>query len=198
MKKLFVIAAMMVAAVAANAQITLKPMAGLTIATLTDMEDNSFRPGLAAGAEAEYLVNDMFGVSGAKGEQTVFEVRLNSQMKSVIDALNKAMELQANADKEYRSSLELLKKNLNASDEKYKLKGEQLFNRIDKTDSQTVYQEWENSPDDYYFNKVTRQNSKGVIKFPNLPGFKRNSGGIIIPKPLYIEFDLINYFIINT
>jgi hypothetical protein len=64
MKKLFVIAAMMVAAVAANAQITLKPMAGLTIATITDMEDNSFRPGLAAGAEAEYLVNDMFGVSG--------------------------------------------------------------------------------------------------------------------------------------
>lgn len=64
MKKLFVIAAMMVAAVAANAQITLKPMAGLTIATITDMDDNSFRPGLAAGAEAEYLVNDMFGVSG--------------------------------------------------------------------------------------------------------------------------------------
>ena len=64
MKKLFVIAAMMVAAVAANAQITLKPMAGLTLATITDMDDNSFRPGLVAGAEAEYLVNDMFGVSG--------------------------------------------------------------------------------------------------------------------------------------
>ena len=32
------------------------------------------------------------------------------------------MELQANADKEYKSSLELLKKNLNANDEKYKLK----------------------------------------------------------------------------
>lgn len=64
MKKLFVIAAMMVAAVAANAQITLKPMAGLTLATITDVDDNSFKPGLVAGAEAEYLINDMFGVSG--------------------------------------------------------------------------------------------------------------------------------------
>lgn len=64
MKKLFVIAAMMVAAVAANAQITLKPMVGLTLATITDVDDNSFRPGLVAGAEAEYLINDMFGVSG--------------------------------------------------------------------------------------------------------------------------------------
>ena len=54
----------MVAAVAANAQITLKPMVGLTLATITDVDDNSFRPGLVAGAEAEYLINDMFGVSG--------------------------------------------------------------------------------------------------------------------------------------
>ena len=58
------IAALMVATVAANAQITLKPMAGITLSTITDMDDNSFRVGLAAGAEAEYLVSDMFGVSG--------------------------------------------------------------------------------------------------------------------------------------
>jgi hypothetical protein len=64
MKKLMMIAALMVATVAANAQITLKPMAGITLSTITDLDDNSFRVGLAAGAEAEYLVSDMFGVSG--------------------------------------------------------------------------------------------------------------------------------------
>ena len=56
--------------------------------------------------------------------------------KVVVEALNKAKELQANADKEYKSNLELLKKNLNASDEKYKLKEriEETIQYVDLSD----------------------------------------------------------------
>ena len=64
------------------------------------------------------------------------EIEKSEDPKAVIDALNKAMELQANADKEYRSSLELLKKNLNANDEKYKLKEriEETIQYVDLSD----------------------------------------------------------------
>ena len=64
------------------------------------------------------------------------EIGKSEDPKAVIDVLNKAMELQANADKEYKSSLELLKKNLNANDEKYKLKEriEETIQYVDLSD----------------------------------------------------------------
>lgn len=67
MKKIMMIAAMMVAAISANAQnevgqITLKPTVGLNIFTLTG-SGNKTRAGLAAGVEAEYGVAENFGVT---------------------------------------------------------------------------------------------------------------------------------------
>ncbi len=68
MKKLMMIAAMMIAAISANAQnevgqITLKPTVGMNIATMTKMEDSKVRIGLIAGVEAEYGVAENFGIS---------------------------------------------------------------------------------------------------------------------------------------
>ena len=59
MKKLMMIAAMMIAAVTVNAQVAgkayLKPMVGATLATVTN-NDNDMKFGLVAGAEVgEYL-----------------------------------------------------------------------------------------------------------------------------------------------
>ena len=65
MKKLFVIAALMVATLSANAQqMFIKPMVGGTLATLTgDTEGNKMKLGLVAGAEFGYNINDMFAVT---------------------------------------------------------------------------------------------------------------------------------------
>jgi hypothetical protein len=72
MKKLMMIAAMMVAALSANAQnevgqITLKPMVGLNLASVTgDVVGNTskkLRVGLAAGVEGEYGITDNFGIT---------------------------------------------------------------------------------------------------------------------------------------
>lgn len=68
MKKLMMIAAFMVAALSANAQnevgqFSLKPMAGINLATLTGLNDNKLRVGLAAGVEAAYGVAENFEVS---------------------------------------------------------------------------------------------------------------------------------------
>ena len=62
------IAAFMVAALSANAQnevgqITLKPMAGINLATMTDTNDGKMRVGLVAGVEGEYGVADNFSVT---------------------------------------------------------------------------------------------------------------------------------------
>lgn len=62
------IAAFMVAALSANAQnevgqVTLKPMAGVNLATLTGLTDNKLRVGLVAGVEAEYGVAENFEIS---------------------------------------------------------------------------------------------------------------------------------------
>ena len=80
MKKLFVIAALMVATLSANAQqMFIKPMVGGTLATLTgDTEGNKMKLGLVAGAEFGYNINDMFAVTagalvsmqGAKSDDT--------------------------------------------------------------------------------------------------------------------------------
>lgn len=68
MKKMFLAAAMMLASVATFAQnavgqITIQPKVGLNIANVTDADDVDARIGLAAGAEFEYGVTDMIGVS---------------------------------------------------------------------------------------------------------------------------------------
>lgn len=68
MKKMFLAAAMMLASVATFAQnavgqITIQPKIGLNIANVTDADDADARIGLAAGAEFEYGVTDMIGVS---------------------------------------------------------------------------------------------------------------------------------------
>ena len=62
------IAALMVATLSANAQnevgqVTLKPMVGLNLATLTGLDDNKMCVGLAAGAEAEFGVAENFGIT---------------------------------------------------------------------------------------------------------------------------------------
>lgn len=61
MKKLMMIAAMMLMSVGAFAQnevgqITLKPMAGINISTITSADNAESKVGLIAGAEAEYGV----------------------------------------------------------------------------------------------------------------------------------------------
>ena len=85
MKKIMMVAAMMIAAVSANAQnevgqITLKPTVGLNIASMTKGEDTKVRPGFIAGVEAEYGVSENFGITagifysqqGVKGKNTTF------------------------------------------------------------------------------------------------------------------------------
>lgn len=62
------IAAMMIATLSASAQnevgqFTLKPMAGINLATLTGLNDNKMRVGLVAGVEAEYGVAENFELS---------------------------------------------------------------------------------------------------------------------------------------
>lgn len=68
MKKLFIAAAMMMISVATFAQnavgqLTIQPKVGLNIATVTDGDDIDPRYGLAAGAEFEYGVTDIVGIS---------------------------------------------------------------------------------------------------------------------------------------
>lgn len=68
MKKLFVMAAMVLSSVGAFAQynagdITIQPKVGLSIADMTDLDDSKTRAGVVAGAELEYHVSPMFGLS---------------------------------------------------------------------------------------------------------------------------------------
>ncbi len=68
MKKLFLMAAMVLSSVGAFAQhsvgsVTLQPRVGVNIADLTDLNDSKVRVGLAAGAELEYQATDLFSVS---------------------------------------------------------------------------------------------------------------------------------------
>ena len=68
MKKIMMIAAMMVAVLSANAQnevgqFTLKPTVGMNIATMTKFNDTKARIGMAAGLEAEYGVAEKFSLS---------------------------------------------------------------------------------------------------------------------------------------
>ena len=68
MKKIMMIAAMMLLSVGAFAQnevgqITLKPTAGINLASITDSNDPKMRIGLIAGVEAEYGVAENFGIT---------------------------------------------------------------------------------------------------------------------------------------
>lgn len=68
MKKFFMIAAMMVAALTVNAQneegqITIQPKVGANFSTITKFDDTKMKVGLAVGVEAEYGVSENFGVA---------------------------------------------------------------------------------------------------------------------------------------
>lgn len=69
MKKIVLFAALMVATLTANAQnevgqITLKPMAGMTLANITDNGgDTKMKVGLAAGVEGEYGLAENFSLT---------------------------------------------------------------------------------------------------------------------------------------
>ena len=52
------------------------------------------------------------------------------------------------------------------------------------------YQEWENAPEDYYFKKNKRLNSKGVVKLPKVSVLSSAGENYMRPKPLYVRFDL--------
>jgi hypothetical protein len=67
MKKIMMIAAMMVAVLSANAQnevgqVTLKPMVGLNLANITNY-DGKIKVGVAAGVEAEFGITESFGIT---------------------------------------------------------------------------------------------------------------------------------------
>lgn len=68
MKKLFVIASLMMLSVSAFAQhapgtLSIQPKVGLNIANITDIDDADPRLGLVAGAELEYQITDMISLS---------------------------------------------------------------------------------------------------------------------------------------
>ena len=69
MKKILMIAAMMVATVAAKAQFepgtfTLQPKVGFVLSEISDKEAK-FKPGMVAGIEGQYQINNWFGLSAA-------------------------------------------------------------------------------------------------------------------------------------
>ena len=70
MKKIMMIAAMMVAVLSANAQnevgqVTLQPKVGINIASMTGdtWADKKAKVGLVAGVEAEYGISEKFGLA---------------------------------------------------------------------------------------------------------------------------------------
>ena len=70
MKKLFVIASLMMLSMGAFAQhapgtLSIQPKVGLNIANLTKVDNADPRLGLAIGAELEYQVSDMISLAGA-------------------------------------------------------------------------------------------------------------------------------------
>ncbi len=68
MKKIMMIAALMVAALSANAQnevgqFTLQPKVGMNLSTITSADDAKMKFGLVAGVEAEYGIAEKFGLA---------------------------------------------------------------------------------------------------------------------------------------
>ena len=66
---------------------------------------------------------------------------------------------------------------------------EQLFFTED-TANKNRKPEYLYEEDGLYFNKKYKTNSRGVIKFPTNIDVKNVKGGVLSPKPLYINFDL--------
>ena len=92
MKKFFMIAAMMVAALTVNAQneagqITIQPKVGMNLSTLSE-DGSKMKVGLAAGVEAEYGVAENFGIAvGALYSMQGAKVE-NSDLKMLLDYIN--------------------------------------------------------------------------------------------------------------
>ena len=68
MKKLLIMAAMVLSSVGAFAQysagdITIQPKIGLNCTTLTDLSNNDYKAGLVVGVEGEYHINNWLGIS---------------------------------------------------------------------------------------------------------------------------------------
>ena len=92
MKKMMMIAAMMVATIAAKAQFepgtfTLQPKVGVDLATIT-ADDSKYKVGLAAGIEGQYQLNNWFGLSaGLMYAQQGAKVK-NYDVKANLEYLN--------------------------------------------------------------------------------------------------------------
>lgn len=95
MKKLFLVASVLMLSVGAFAQhevgsLTIQPKVGLNIANYTDSDDSDPRIGLAVGAEFEYQITKMFSLSagllysmqGAKESTTVQGVKVKMTAKT--------------------------------------------------------------------------------------------------------------------
>ncbi|MBR0181540.1 MAG: PorT family protein [Prevotella sp.] len=99
MKKIMMIAAMIVASMSANAQVadgvfTLKPTVGINLANMTKLDDSKMRAGLVAGVEGEYGLADDFSFSagvlysqqGAKYKDSFYGANLDLTCK--LDYIN--------------------------------------------------------------------------------------------------------------
>lgn len=84
MKKIMMIAAMMVATVAAKAQFepgtfSLQPKVGFNLASITS-DDTKYKPGFAVGLEGQYQMNNWFALSAA-----VMYQQMGTKVKNIDD-----------------------------------------------------------------------------------------------------------------
>ena len=102
MKKIMMSAALMVATLSASAQnevgqITLKPMVGMNLATMTKFENKNLRVGLTAGVEAEsglaenldVSVGILYSMQGVKGKEGAAMIDLSYLGLGIIDFTGK-------------------------------------------------------------------------------------------------------------
>ena len=93
MKKIMMIAAMMVATVAAKAQFepgtfSFQPKVGFNLASIT-ADDTKYKPGFAVGLEGQYQMNNWFGLSAAvMYQQQGTKVKNIDDLKWNIDYVN--------------------------------------------------------------------------------------------------------------
>jgi hypothetical protein len=93
MKKIMMIAAMMVATVAAKAQFepgtfSFQPKVGFNLASVT-ADDTKYKPGFAVGLEGQYQMNNWFGLSAAvMYQQQGTKVKNIDDLKWNIDYVN--------------------------------------------------------------------------------------------------------------
>ena len=86
MKKIMILAVMMVASLTASAQWSVTPKVGINLANITDAEDASMKFGLVAGADLAYRISNPFAISvgafysmqGAKEKEDGVTVKLNA------------------------------------------------------------------------------------------------------------------------